>query len=69
MSLTTISVFWNVRKQKSPIRTAKRKKNPKIMKIVEGASGTPSSTPTLTSWRCQKEKRQSKTLKTYLEKR
>ena len=43
-------------------------KESKEMRIGSGASGTSSSTPTFASQGCQKEKRKSKKLKTYLKK-
>ena len=44
---------------------AKRKKNPKNEDSTR-SSGTTSSMPAFVLWRCQKEKRESKELKTYV---
>ena len=45
---------------------SEQKKRIKKMRTVQGASGTTSRIPTSVSWVCQTEKRESKTLKTYL---
>ena len=61
------SAISNTRSKKHPIRTAERKRMIK-MKIIERASRTTLSMPIFTSQGCQKEKRESKKLKTYLKK-
>ena len=45
------------KKQKTPEQNSKRKKNPKKIRIVQGPSGTTSSTQTFPLQGCWKEKR------------
>ena len=60
-------MIWNIGKQKQPIRTTRRKNNPKNPRIVSATCGTTKSIPTFTLQGCQK-KRKSKKLEINLKK-
>ena len=62
------STIWNKNKKYTFNQNRIKKQEFKIMRKSVGTSGTTLNIPTSESYGCQKEKRKSKKLKTYLKK-